>query len=428
MSTPNPTSSREVQIRQLLLIEHRAEHEPAQALKNVKAKIGQCDLTLETVKFWFKRFDKGDTSLLKAQLSPYYMPQIVPNDKYLMSDNCKFRSVTDPLMSKKVVSNDGRIGLIIGFKKLRHTKLFAIDLLNGDSREIYKAGVLAGIKEESVKNHLVLIDEEHLLVFNDNKRQLSLLKFDSDSFEFKLRSQVTVGKEFEAKQDPQLYLDELDRRKFILGTSMWNPNYLAGSVVEDTIVIDRRFSLQNSDFGCIRKYVGNQFFDFYPQSGNSRLFEWNLETSAHPLATVIPSTFNTGESIDFNYAQVLDHFWHEDWIYIAVEFPVKLTKVYALNLKKFGWFDTKIVVMGSSTGMFVDEDKVLVMKVCEDEAQGINSFYRFPLKKPESLMNLAWFTISRCSTVFGNKLFDKFADRLPYTCELRSFLPDKEEE
>jgi len=428
MSTPPPTSSKEVQIRQLLLIEHRANHKPDQALKNVKAKIGQCDLTMETVKFWFKRFDKGDTSLLKAKLHPYYSPQIVPDDKYLMSDNYKFRSVSDPLMNSKVVSNDGRIGLFIGFKKFRHTKLFAIDLLNGDLREIYKAGCLAGIKEDSAINHLALIDEEHLLVFNDNKRQLSLLKFDSELWEFKLRSQVQVEKDFESKRGPQLHLNELDKRKFIICTSMWHPSYLAGSVVEGKLVIDRRFSLQNSGYCRVRKYVGNKFFAFCPGTGESTMLEWNLDTPADPLRSGIPSVLDTGESIDFNYAQVPGYIWNEDWIYVAAEFPVKLTKVYSLSLKTRVWFDTKIVVMGSSTGMFIDEEDVLILKVCEDEAQGINNFYRFPLKKPESLMNLAWFTISRRSTVFGNKLFDKFADRLPYTCELRSLLPEKEEE
>jgi len=112
-------------------------------------------------------------------------------------------------------------------------------------------------------------------------------------------------------------------------------------------------------------------------------------------------------------------------VYVALEFPVKLTKVYAFNWESKLWSDTKIVVMGHSTGMFIDESNVLVLKVCEDEAQGTNSFYRFPLKKPDSLMNLAWLDISRQSTVFGNELFDKFADRLPYTCELRSLLPDE---
>jgi len=419
-----PTSSKEVQIRQLLLLEHRASHKPDQALKNVKAKIGQCDLTLETVKFWFKRFDKGDTSLLKAKVPFYQLPQIIPNDKYLMIDNCKFRAVSDPLMNRKIVSNDGRIGLIVGFKKFRNGKLFVIDLLHGELREVYKAGCLAGVMEESIVP-LALIDEERLLVFNDKKRNLSLLKFDSDSWQFKLSSQVNVGIEFETRRGPQLHLDELDKRKFILLNSLWESEFLAGSIVGDTIVINRSFSLQQAGRGRIKKYVENRLLGFSPQHSESALFEWNLDTLASPQISRISSTFDTGEPFDAGHTPNPDYVFHEDLVYVALEFPVKLTKVYAFNWESKLWSDTKIVVMGHSTGMFIDESNVLVLKVCEDEAQGTNSFYRFPLKKPDSLMNLAWLDISRQSTVFGNELFDKFADRLPYTCELRSLLPDE---
>jgi len=298
-----PTSSKEVQIRQLLLLEHRASHKPDQALKNVKAKIGQCDLTLETVKFWFKRFDKGDTSLLKAKVPFYQLPQIIPNDKYLMIDNCKFRAVSDPLMNRKIVSNDGRIGLIVGFKKFRNGKLFVIDLLHGELREVYKAGCLAGVMEESIVP-LALIDEERLLVFNDKKRNLSLLKFDSDSWQFKLSSQVNVGIEFETRRGPQLHLDELDKRKFILLNSLWESEFLAGSIVGDTIVINRSFSLQQAGRGRIKKYVENRLLGFSPQHSESALFEWNLDTLASPQISRISSTFDTGEPFDAGHTPV----------------------------------------------------------------------------------------------------------------------------
>jgi hypothetical protein len=135
MSTPKtPTSSKEVQVRKLLLLEHRAEHKPPQALKNVKAKIGQCDLTLETVKFWYKRFDKGDTSMLDKKTPNYLIPQVLSDEKYLAVDVYKFRAITDPLMNEKMHSNDGRIGFIMGFKKYRNNKLFIVDLLHGSSK------------------------------------------------------------------------------------------------------------------------------------------------------------------------------------------------------------------------------------------------------------------------------------------------------
>jgi len=324
----NLTSSKEVQIRQLLLLEHRASHKPDQALKNVKAKIGQCDLTLEIVKFWFKRFDKGDTSLLKAKVPSYYVPQIVPNDKYLMSDNCKFRAVFDPLMNKKIISNGGRIGIVIGFKKLRHNKLFVIDLLHGDSREVYKAECLIGIKEESVVP-LAFVDEEHLLVFNNKKCQLSLLKFDSDLWQFKLCSQVNVGRDFDFL--PKLLLDELDKRKFLLST--WGSDFLAGSVVGDTIVINRQFSLQNVQYNSIQKYVGSKLFNVQRQSQNSELVELDLDTLERTLTDAVPSILDTGESLSFNAGgHFADHVWHEDWIYVAVEYPIKLTKDLRIQL------------------------------------------------------------------------------------------------
>jgi len=280
---------------------------------------------------------------------------------------------------------------------------------------------LAGIKEGSTV-HLALVDEEHLLVFNGNKRQLFLLKFDSDVWQFKLSSQVNVGRDFDFGS--KLLLDELDKRKFIL--SNWGPGSLAGSVVEDTIVIDRQFSLRNVQYSSIKKYVGSKLFSFQRQNQSCELVEWNLNTLERTLTDRVPSILDSGESIGLNTGgSVLDHVWHEDWIYVAAEYPIKLTKIYAFSWESKRWFDTNITVMGRSTGMFIDENNVLVLKAREDEDRGINNFYRFPLKKPESLMNLAWLVISRQSTVFGNKLFDKFADRLPYTCELRSLLPDE---
>jgi hypothetical protein len=75
-----------------------------------------------------------------------------------------------------------------------------------------------------------------------------------------------------------------------------------------------------------------------------------------------------------------DHLWHNNLVYVAMEFPIKLTKVYALNVQTKVWSDTKIVVMGSATGMAIDDDEILTLKICENKERGLNDFYRFPLK------------------------------------------------
>jgi hypothetical protein len=56
-------TARDIQLRQLMLHEHRTGNDEKTACKKICEKLGPNSITISKVKYWYKRFQSGDTSI-----------------------------------------------------------------------------------------------------------------------------------------------------------------------------------------------------------------------------------------------------------------------------------------------------------------------------------------------------------------------------
>jgi len=405
-------TSKELQLRSLILSEHQAGQTIDQALKNIRDKIGFNEITLKLVKHWFKRFNEGQDSIFGKQMTGF-VPTLISNEAFVKNMRAKFFSTADNRFDGELLTNDGRVGFLVN-RSDQNGELLVSDLLHGTSRTLKSSDAL--FESLSFGDQMEFIDDDYLLMFKSLSVHLALLKIDDYIWKLNVCESTKLDDNL---QLGSLVLDEHDKRRFVI----YRPkaHFSIGHVSNDRIFIDKSGNFEFNHWHHT-KLVGNKLCGFRTMllghnESQHQYCEFDLDLLRETRIVNFNATY--GNEISFIFPLFSKFAWSENCLYIPVEFPVQQRKVLMLNTDDCKWTDTNVVIFDQVTGIFIDDTKVLTMKSAQ------NNFYRFQLKKPDTLKNLAWLSILHYSDNFQGQFYKRFAENLPYNTDLRIQVPNE---
>ncbi|KAI6169984.1 hypothetical protein M3Y97_01167000 [Aphelenchoides bicaudatus] len=385
-------------MRQMACLEYRAKHDVNTAVKNIVKVFGRYSVDSFTVQKWFTKFKKERTKKFTAK-SAYK----IELDKHFSTGTQVFMDgiisqVKLKFFYKAMNTFDGRIGFAV-----LPNEFVVADLFHGEVRSVPFSF------SQRVCQPVEFIDEERFLVLEVMERKLALFKFDYDTMSIEKLDEAFL--EFDMQHCYYLLLDQLELTKFVIYNQTTTVDFCAGRVIEGRIVLG---GIARSEDGITLANLSGSVLQFLKPISSSMcaLSEIDLETMELKI-THIPTTKWTS------------YFWAGDFFYVAYMPSGGVWTVAVLNIKTREWFDTKIGIFHTVWKLFVDENQVLTV-VAENSLTTATTFYRYSLRKPDSLVNLAWFSYTREFKSTGKRgiLFN----HLPYTCDVRVQLPETKDD
>jgi len=422
--------AKELNLRQSILEEYEAGSDVDQAVKNICRKLGKGIVKSTKVQWWFRRFANEDKSLIKEapaqQVTPIEEPQVTPNEDLQVipievppANRPQIPNLeqivlqfNDELTGANMSTNDGRIGL---FTSKNSSSISIVDLFHDKSRKLHcrKKSKLRFHQYDQMK----IIDDEHILVYSFESSSLVLFKVDYDNVNLKMLHKVETSNN---RGGGSLALDQMDSRKFII-CSEYGITFV-GSVKNSRITAGGAVRFHSRHIFFI-KLVGQTFFGLRRYENEWQFCEFNLETSKLVRSTRFPLELGEDENL---FALIWNPYyvWNGNKLYFSVESGNQLN-FFSFNSDIGICTRINIVLLNVTfDGFFLDDHEILTIKTSGYHFENKSTLYRFPLKRPDSLKNLAWMTIVRASTLFGSPLYGRFAENLPYNSDLRYRLSD----
>jgi len=222
-------------------------------------------------------------------------------------------------------------------------------------------------------------------------------------------------------------IDSADRTKFALIRSGSNSMFIhRGQITKDRIVM-KDHPIEIYAYLWYPKLENDQLYGFqcvHNEQNNRK--EWHFQEYALDEKTArkissIRSWFQSSE-------KSTSYVWSKNRLFVLIYCYdwLRYFTVASFNSDTHSWSDTKVVGTAFPNSITVDDDDILTIGTIDgdsyDDIQPIyKTVHRFPMRKPDKLSYLAWFTIRRGSMLLGSDLHDKFSPFLPYTCEFRPF-------
>jgi hypothetical protein len=126
-------TAKDIHLRQLILQEHRVGNDEKTACKNICAQMGPKTITISKVRYWYKRFQNGDTSVFNKssyfhRINGNFNPNLRENRHLLM----QFK---DKRLSGQMTTLDGRNFVFSkGYATNAKEQFVLIDLFHGAVR------------------------------------------------------------------------------------------------------------------------------------------------------------------------------------------------------------------------------------------------------------------------------------------------------
>jgi len=266
-----------------------------------------------------------------------------------------------------------------------------------------------------------------------SKISVSLLELDWTNKESRKLHTVTIEDQQQHFQFLSIIVDEMDPAKFILrllrDDGLVTLNH--GSVIDDEIFFNDGALVDHNFFTERHSFAGNEL---HVLDGFS--FMW-MNTISAGVTDLEDGT----ESISFSFdlSQLSERFsrvenmyavcFNSDRVFMATQF--KDTQYYGIiwsKLEAQQWIEMDFCVKEPIKGIQLVADGSLLLvlttsketKLTRDVHRFQTTLYRIPLKKPEKLSGLAWFSLVRSKSRIPNvDPYDEARKYLPYTSEIQ---------
>jgi len=395
-----------IKIRNLILEEHRAGTRQVKAVENICDKLGHDAVTIKIVAYWYNRFDSGDTSVYDKKTKEYRNEKTSMDVSEFVSEASMLFPFKQPRMVYKLITNDGRLGfLLLRFSVTagKGATLCMSDLLYGNQKGLQNASnIFSAI--DHINQHWVqvkMVDNEHFLIFLGWLPQLALFKLNHDAFKLDVLQVVDIDASL---QCGQLIVDEKGTRKFMI--YHMNGSFLTGHL-DGTQIIIRKLIMSLPDCLQCMKLEGSTLSCLRYSGQGWEIRSFDLDKVKPKLAAKIPLECANGEEFAMSPSYNLSYVWSGSRLYVPAKLTKLRTKIVYFDTKTLIWTDTHLKFPGQLRGMFIDENEILTAQVLLEIPKDVNNLYRIPLKKPDSLKNLAWMFIVNHEEFFGsNFLYD----------------------
>jgi len=405
------------QIKSLILEEHQAGSDASQAVKNICNLLGVNAVTLSKVNYWYKRFDSGDMSIVENKPNLYFADH--PSYAYIKA----MQSLLFQLKGKfeKLITNDGRIGFSLNCAENGQQDHFVMtDLFNSEIKAIPIESNIFATMDQFKRSLLdiMMVDDKHFLAFLSWLPHLVLIKLDRNSRKLKLASSTRIDEQF---LYGRLATDKQDASKFVI-YNIVNGRFTTGHLSGARIILGKFVQSSITLLYCM-KLSGNIISGLRPLSKHWEYCEFDIGSLKLTEKHRIALKYRNGEKFELSSDYGWTYVWSGNRLYASAKLGFDFTKIVVFDAERRFWSDVNLAFAGQVRGIFVDENEVMTVQVSEKD-QLLNSFYRYSLKKPESLMNLSWISMSRSPNLHGSNIFERVLNQLPSTCSLHSKFPN----
>jgi len=410
-------SLKDVNVHHLVLFEYRAKQDATKAVKNIRKKFGPNAITKSEVVHLFKQFNKDGAPIYNKRFN-----SLATNEMFSKAVNSLLFQSEKPNLKGKLITTDGRLTLCTNFDSPWEGRNIIIgDLFHAKFKNIQINSVLFSPNACFRRNCQVeIINDEYLMLFRPESNQIALLEVDYENWKVKVHGPYKLN---EGQIDGIFMLDRNKKQRF----AIFSPrgSFTTGRVEDDFGITVEKFGQMN--FGCLQyvKFEDGKLHGLKSLGGGAddeifQTCEFDLETLSVTYSA--PFSLVCGENEHFNLSPIYrkKYTWFESKLLVPIVTSSNVTKILSLDTERGIWKDTKITVFGSISGMFVDDQGLLTLKVTCDSTT--YNFHRFSLRKADSLKNLAWLTMVRNSNLFESTIYDRIVNRLPYNTDLHCLL------
>jgi len=434
MATP-----KQIQMRSLILVEYQSGNDTEQAFNNICTKLRNVAVKPGLVKYWFKRFNNGDYSVFNT--SSYFhstTSAALYNDVYLKGIRSMLFQFNFLQMNSKMTVHDGRVAFSFGYTCYQQESLVMADLFHGKIKEFQNNNnILAKLTEQSngSDRQLKMIDMEHFLVFFDELSLLVPFILDYKTWTLEAFDSIALG---DSLKCGKLIVDQQDSHNFMIYNS--NGAFLAGrfgelqidlgEIAYSTMTNLEYVKLNGSTLSGLRNLHQDKIednmdlFEFNKTEGNTDMWEFNkIDWQAlEPISKAnISLELENGETFELHDDYKSQYYWSQSGLlYAPAKFDSKLTRIMSFDPESQNWMGTNVSFLGQLSGLFVDENEILTGYVVVNE----HGFYQFPLRKPESLKNLAWKVMPQRFNSHGSIVLKRIVNNFLRDCDLRPLIPN----
>ncbi|KAI6192189.1 hypothetical protein M3Y97_00310000 [Aphelenchoides bicaudatus] len=348
------SAARDIQLRQLILNEHRQGNDERLAHQHICAHLGSSRaVTYSKIRYWYGRFSGGDISVFNK--TSYFHRS---KNSSQLNDDFKqvkglFMQFKDKRLKNLMTTIDGRIFIFLKEYSVNAKGQFVLlDLYHGILKPLTISDKW-NKKKARLYRRIELVDSQHFLSLEFMSARLTLFKLNMLECKVEALCSIEVG-EF---MYGDFIVDSSDKRRFVLTL---NNTFRLGHLKEDKEIIlesIREMDLEGYDF---KELKGRQLFDLR----NVKKIEEKLECEfctydlnemdlhSRKLAMTLPN----GEPV--NDIQGNCYAWLENSIYVVskmesdefkgsvyyLQSQITLTLVIKLNITNQLWSDTNIRV------------------------------------------------------------------------------------
>ncbi|KAI6191159.1 hypothetical protein M3Y97_00197800 [Aphelenchoides bicaudatus] len=380
-------------IMQMARLEFRSSHDVKQATKNVRKAFGFNSIDLVTMRDLYNHFEKENIKPFNEVGYETEMSELFPNrvkDEFVEG---MISQLEGDCLFKKVITIDGRIGF-----NAEKASTSVINLFTGESTMFPNS-------DHQSWPSLTVVDKEYLIAYRHLlKPQLALLKYDLKAMTLKQVHSVEIGTEL---RHGKIVFDQSVKHRFVV----YNRRgfYIIGKVESDRMFISSLitseptklcYPLLYDDKLCGIRYVGLCWY----------FLQFDLRNLDRVSFSSVPYSFKGKKVLSSTMRQ---YTWSGARLYVGFTDDESF-EIFVLDTATFEWEDTGIKLSNHVQSISVNKDEVLT--VVSIGRSGKLIFHRFPLKKPDSLMNIAWFA---CMRRYGKEQCKKLLNLLPPDCHLR---------
>lgn len=128
-------TTKDIQMRQRILIEYRAGNDPKQALKNIRSTDGPKFVSASKITYWYKRFQAGNTCVFNKGSYFYSDPSTSATNDQQQTSTRLLGQFKDKRLQSPLITWDGRTYLFANVQFMKRQKRpVLVDFFHGKLR------------------------------------------------------------------------------------------------------------------------------------------------------------------------------------------------------------------------------------------------------------------------------------------------------